>query len=92
MEKVNVELRSSELSAEKYLLSLCSHGLIERIDGKPVRYAFHTRNSELAEVVAELAETYQGWKFAVIQLIFDKPSLDLRDFADAFKLKKKEED
>jgi hypothetical protein len=52
------------------------------------RYQYAPAWSELAATVDELAQTYARQLVAVTELIHTKPSASLRQFADAFRLRR----
>jgi hypothetical protein len=59
-------------------------------DGNP-RYRYAPRSDELRADVEALAEAYAANRVEVIKLIFSKPPDPLKSFADAFRLRGKEE-
>ncbi len=86
-EEVSDELRSSPISAGLRLKDLAGRRLIERDDGR-FRYVAGTRE----RVIAELEAVYAERRFGVIDQIFARPVEPLRVFADAFRIKKEEDD
>lgn len=81
--QVGAELRTNETLAANQLQELLKTGLIEPVQG----FRF-TSNIELVEKVTRLAEVYQVRRQSVIHFIYTQPIDRIRDFADAFKIKK----
>jgi hypothetical protein len=74
----------TEQDAAAILVHLANHGLLtEEADG----YRFRPRSEELSRMVDLLAEHYRRHLIPITNLIHDKPPR-IREFADAFKLKK----
>jgi hypothetical protein len=86
------ELRFATDSAAKRLEDLRSRGLVARTEEHEPAYRFAARDPRDDRVVRALAETYATWRVSVITLIYSKPSEPLRFFADAFKIRRKDED
>jgi len=83
------ELRIDPGSAEQRLEDLVRVGLLA--DGSAgVRYAPET--PELARQVDELAQLYQSHRVAIISVIFSRPSERIRSFADAFRIRRGDDD
>jgi predicted transcriptional regulator len=85
-EEVSKELRSNNHSASNQLRKLCDLKLLKNTNDKFFQYGPST--PELDQKVKELYEVYTQMPVAVITSIYDKPQDKLKDFADAFKLKK----
>ena len=88
---VSSELRSAPESVAKRLRDLELRKLLVR-EGSTERFRYHPQTEKLERLVSELAEAYREKRFSVINLIFSKPATALKDFADAFKLKKDDTD
>lgn len=83
------ELSTSPGSAATRLEDLAARGwLVASPDG---RYAYDGSDGERDGAVGELAKTYATRRVTVISMIFSKPSENIRTFADAFKLRRKED-
>lgn len=75
----------SETMASHLLSSLAERGLLAR-DGAEYRYA--PARPELDVVVRDLAAIYATRLIAVTRLIHARPAASVRQFADAFRLRK----
>jgi hypothetical protein len=58
--------------------------------GSPVRYRYQPKSPDLDMVIGELSAAYKGSRHRIVELIYSRPepSDPLREFSDAFKLKK----
>jgi len=83
--EVTRALVTNEGSAAGWLGRLTSDGLLART-GDHYRYSPPNHHAEGA--IDELAESYAKYRVAVIGLIFSKPSEQVRDFPEAFRLKR----
>ena len=52
------------------------------------RYRYSPPNADVERAIDELAESYAKYRVAVIGLIFSKPSEHVRDFPEAFRLRR----
>lgn len=77
---------------DSQLRGLAARGLVQIIDGPPVRFRYQPRTPELAQAVAELGQAYANRRVTVIGMIFSKPVDKIRSFADAFRLRKDKND
>lgn len=84
-EDAGARLYVSTTMATHALNALADRGLLAR-DGQSYRYA--PARPELDVVVADLAATYATRLIAVTRLIHAKPAASVREFADAFRLRK----
>jgi hypothetical protein len=73
------------------LASLASRGLAAA-EGSPPAYRVAARTPELEQFVAELQQCYHWRRVTIINLIYAGPVQKMRTFADAFRLKPKQED
>jgi hypothetical protein len=87
-EAVARELRIAAISAGERLEDLVRTGLLAREDGDPVEYRYTPGNSTLDAAVGGLATAYSERRVTVINLIFSKPVDRIRTFADAFRLRR----
>lgn len=90
-ETVARELRISPMSAGERLEDLTHDGLVARADGNEAGYRYGPESPALDEAVRGLAAAYPVRRVTVINLIFSKPVDKIRTFADAFRLRKKED-
>jgi predicted transcriptional regulator len=87
-EQVDQEIKSNQSSINQKLQNLCSDGFLEYQDG---HYRFQPKSVELAQAVTALAACYQTRRIKVIEAIFSKGTDELRNFANAFRLRKENE-
>jgi hypothetical protein len=73
-----------EREASETLAHLADHGLLVH---EPGGYRFHPQTQDLADLVSLLTEHYRRHLIPVTNLVHAKPRR-IRQFADAFKLKK----
>jgi DNA-binding IclR family transcriptional regulator len=85
VEDAGARLYVSPTMASHLLNALAARGLLER-DGE--RYRYGPARPELDHVVGDLAATYATKLIAVTRLIHAKPAASVRQFADAFRLRK----
>ncbi len=86
------ELRIAVSSAATRLADLKKLGFVVAVDGAPNEYRYAPRTPELDETVRGLAEAYSERRVTVINLIFSKPIDKIRTFADAFRLRREDDD
>jgi hypothetical protein len=92
-EVVGRDQRMAEDQAAALLHDLHSRGLVAAIDHEGQRsYRYEPKTRELARQVDALAQSYPKYRHSIIQLIFSKPSESVTNFAEAFRLRKDEED
>jgi hypothetical protein len=75
---------SREASAADWLRKMEARGLLSS-SADAYRYA---PPAEVAESIERLAESYAGYRVAVIGLIFSKPSERVTLFSDAFRIRR----
>jgi hypothetical protein len=87
------EQRMAEDQAAGLLHDLHSRGLLVTSDHEGKRsYRYEPRSRELARQVDALAKTFPTYRHAIVQLIFSKPAESVTNFAEAFRLRKDEDD
>jgi hypothetical protein len=74
--------------ADAQLQNLCARGLLTCGPGADPAYRYGPKSPDMERAVAGLARAYADRRVTVIGLIFSKPSDQLRNFADAFRLRK----
>ena len=84
------ELRSSLEASLEQLEQLASAGLLAVDRGEPARYRFRPVNPQHVETVTKLIELRKSRFHALVDLIYSRDSA--QEFAEAFRLKKPEED
>ncbi len=87
-ESVARELRIASVSAGERLEDMTHSGLMARKEGKPVEYRYASESAMLDEAVRGLAKAYSERRVSVINLIFSKPVDKIRTFADAFRIRR----
>lgn len=79
------ELRIDPDQSATILARLGRRGLLQ-INGDAFRYG--PTDAEMDEAVATLAALYPSYRLAVTSLIYSRPTLPVRDFSNAFRLRK----
>lgn len=87
-EAVARELRIASISAGERLEDMAQSGLLARKDGKPVEYRYAPESESLDAAVRGLSTAYSERRVTVINLIFSKPVDKIRTFADAFRIRR----
>ena len=90
---VSQALLIQESAVEVKLQILCTTGLLlhRSAYGKEL-YCYKPRTAELEHTASELAHTYLHYRIRVINLIASQPVDKIRTFADAFKIRKDNEE
>ena len=83
-QSASLELRTSPQSIATRIAELAVQGLV-KIDGDEFTYA---ASSGTDGTIGELERVYGTYRTRVITMIFDKPPRQIRDFADAFRLRR----
>lgn len=83
-------LYSSPQDAERAIAKLHSLGLSGLKNGDPVTYHYQPVSPELDAMVAAVAETYAKYLVPVTNLIHSKPQSKVQQFADAFKVRRRD--
>ena len=81
------ELRLDVDQTANILTRLRRSGLL-RAEGESYRY--HPRDPALADAVGKLAQLYPSYRVAIVSLIYARPTGPIRDFSDAFRLRKED--
>jgi predicted ArsR family transcriptional regulator len=89
-QKVAGRLYISEQEVTYLLTRLCAEGLIAFNNDRPPLYRYQPDSDDLAQIVDRLAETYSKHLVPVTNLVHSKPRTRVREFADAFHLRKDE--
>jgi hypothetical protein len=71
--------------ATHVLDTLAARGFFAAVDGA---YRYQPESADLAIAVDQLADAYRGHLVAITEMIHAKPSRHVRDFANAFRLRK----
>jgi hypothetical protein len=85
------ELYTAEAMTLPLLESLRVIGLVSVDDSPEPRYAYAPKTTELAATVAQLAQAYRERRVTIINLIYSAPLEQLRNFSDAFRIRKQED-
>jgi hypothetical protein len=92
-EKVSEEMRTALPSAFDRLADLEQRGLlVSHRNGTGPAYRYAPKSGELEQIVSSLADAYAERKYTIIDLIFSKPIDKIRVFANAFRLRRDEDD
>ena len=78
--------------AGEVALKLCSLGVTSENGRDPVTYQYRPARPGLDALVGEVVEAYSKYLIPVTNLIHSKPQSRVQQFAEAFKLRKQEED
>lgn len=90
-ESVARELRISPMSAGDRLKDMTRSSILSKVPGTEGEYRY-TPDPQMGEAVAGLAAAYSERRVTVINLIFSKPVDKIRTFADAFRLRRDDDD
>jgi hypothetical protein len=85
VEEAAKELYTAATMTEPLLESLRAIGLATLSNGT---YSYVPRSAELEQVVTDLDRLYQERRVTVINLIYSAPVEKLKNFADAFRIRK----
>lgn len=85
VESVRKEMRSSLSSASQQLASLTEKGLLIC---NANYYSYKPSTPELDNKVRKLHQLYHDMPVAVVTCIYERPAEKLKNFSDAFKIKK----
>jgi hypothetical protein len=91
-QRVAAELRLEPAWAEGELAELCRRGLCAEASADAPSYRFHPASSELEKAVATLAACYGDRRVTIIGLIYGRPNDPIRQFADAFRIRREDPD
>lgn len=87
------ELRMGDEQTAALLHDLRSRGLLVATESEgKYTYRYEPKTPELSRQVAALAQSYPKYRHLIIQLIFSKPAESVTNFAEAFRLRKDDED
>jgi len=92
LEALRRELRIERDGAAAQLDALVSAGLAAASAGGEPAYRYAPASAERRRLVDELAAAYEDRRVTVIGVIYSKPADTIRTFADAFRLRKDEDD
>ena len=87
--QINEKIQSHLASVQERLAGLCKMNLVACAGDV---FAYPGTDSSQDETVAKLASIYLKRRIRVIELIFSRPKNKLRDFSDAFKIRKDPKD
>jgi len=82
-------IQSSQLSVARRLRELIAQGFLAEVSKD--QFQFRPKNKELSAMVDLLKTEYQVRRIRVIEAIFSKSTEKMRQFADAFKIRKDKE-
>ena len=73
------------------LTRLCADGFLVVTDAPAAQYRYRPSSPDLAAMVDRVAKEYAKHLVPITKLIHDKPRMRVQQFADAFKLRKKDD-
>jgi hypothetical protein len=76
---------------EPLMEGLVAAGLVAGSEAAPRLYQYWPRTPELDQSVRDLAKLYEQRRVTIINLIYSGPIQKLQNFADAFRIRKKED-
>lgn len=88
---VSKDLRSAPESVAKRLSDLAAKKILKQIEGGDGTYQYAPQSLQLEHCIDALADAYRTHRITIINLIFSKPADAIRSFADAFRIKKDED-
>jgi len=83
-------LYTTQEQIENVLERLKSLGFLAMKEDDPTTFFYKPRSTGLAHTVDQIAEVYSKYLIAVTNLIHAKSEMRIQEFADAFKLRKKD--
>jgi hypothetical protein len=86
------ELRIERRWAAEQLVLLQRAGFLEECDAGSERFHFRPATLDLGKAVESLAASYADRRVSVVALLYSKPAAPMRLFADAFRIRKEEDD
>lgn len=90
-EEIRGQVQVSEESVKAHLQSLQERGLLRSRRAEARIYCqYGAQSAKLAEQVRRLLELYRQRPVTMIRMVYERPSMSLREFSDAFRLRKKE--
>lgn len=87
-DELSRELRSTSAWTKKELDFLVSRGLAAGTGASPKCFRYARGSAEIESAMDWLAASYHERRFSIIQLIYPAPSDPIRDFAEAFRIRK----
>lgn len=90
--ELSKRLYISEKETAEVLSRLHADGFVVAKTRKPTAYGYEPNTPELRQMVDRVAEIYAKYLVPVTKLIHSKPKTRVQEFADAFKLRKEEEE
>jgi hypothetical protein len=90
-ESLAQRIYASTQQTENVLEHLYLLGFLVVRETVPPTYHYQPKSPDLAEMVERVAESYSNYLVPVTNLIHSKPQTRIQQFADAFKLRNKED-
>lgn len=91
VESVAKRLYISQSQASEVLEHLCAQRLLTATQDVSTSYRFQPETQNLQQMVDRVAEVYSKYLVAVTNLIHSSSKTRVQEFADAFKLRKRED-
>lgn len=93
VESIDAHIRSNLDSVARHLADMAGQGLVQGSGSREARlYQYGPESSELNARIEELAELYRERRVSVVELIFAEPPSPIQGFADAFRIRKEDND
>jgi predicted transcriptional regulator len=92
VEEAAKSLYTAASMTQPLLDNLVAAGLIARQANPGADYRYAPASPELGKLVEDLARLYRERRVTVINAIYSAPTKKLQNFADAFRIRKKEEE
>ncbi|RIL01347.1 MAG: hypothetical protein DCC71_17960 [Proteobacteria bacterium] len=86
------ELRIEPAWAAEQLGILCDRGLLAATEDCEGLFHYQPATAELEKAVMALAAYYEAQRVAVIAFLYSKPTDRIRTFADAFRIRREDDD
>lgn len=90
--EVSREVRGAEAATSRYLSELTSAGVIASDGSSPPQFQYVPHTPQLRRVVEELRSAYHTFSARIIHLIYNKSIEQIREFAQAFRIRKDSDD
>jgi hypothetical protein len=90
--RMAAELRMPAAAVLDRMEHLCQRGLLEVKLGEDLVFRYAPSRPELAHAASALAQLYPDWRVAILEMIFSKRDDPVRQFSEAFRIRKEDPD
>ncbi|MEQ1877612.1 MAG: hypothetical protein ABL958_13290 [Bdellovibrionia bacterium] len=87
--EINEKLQSNLGSVRERLAGLCKLDLIKSVNNL---FVYPGSNDKYDQIIEMTSHAYKRSRIRIIEMIFSRPKNKLRDFSDAFKIRKGKKD